>query len=676
MTLAQYEIPYQHGHDFGIGVDGPAASPVGLVVTGAVTGVAGAVGGFGQFEILRITETSQLESRLGIDASATYGVGLFSATARFQFAKDAKVQSESLFMAVTATVTAGFRQIDDPALTHDAGTLVGNPEQFTQRYGDRFVRGISAGGLFVGILNLQTGSREEADSIAGELKGSYGLFSAEAKAKLEQIQNTHRSQLSVLVYREGGPIGDSLDRPDDPIALYALLQRWLKSFETNPEVAAPFSVTIAPTTIATGPLPPNAADIEHAQDVLVLCARARSQTLDRYNLTDYILQNSARFDFSVSPRAAIIDAFKGCEIDLDTIASAASAAINAPGNAKTPVDYAAEKNLKYPSGLLPEVMPTLRTIPMARSSGIWLVKSPMNTAGTVALVSTGDGLLYAMGEIRLNADRPADPGFVGRYDPVSNVWSRVATGAPLTGTGALGPNGEIYLLGKDPADGLAAYDPRKNSWRTCASMPGQRQGAKLVAGRNGKLYAIGGIDPPYTPVGTAEEYDPPTDAWKTRSSLPNIRGAPGIVTASNGKIYVVGGMVQTGVVGQPNSFVAVATVDEYDPATDQWTSKAAMPTARYSLMLAAGLNGRIYAIGGDTISWSASPESKPVYTPLVTVEEYNPATNAWLNVAPLNKARAAAGVATLPDGTIVVAGGRSKSTWTGISFNDVEAFVP
>ena len=57
------------------------------------------------------------------------------------------------------------------------------------------------------------------------------------------------------------------------------------------------SLTLAPVAIANGPTPPNAAEIQHAQDVLVMCAKERSRLLDGYNLMCYMLQNPACFVF-------------------------------------------------------------------------------------------------------------------------------------------------------------------------------------------------------------------------------------------------------------------------------------------------------------------------------------------------------------------------------------------
>ena len=75
----------------------------------------------------------------------------------------------------------------------------------------------------------------------------------------------------------------------------------------------------------------------------------------------------------------------------------------------------------------------------------------------------------------------------------------------------------------------------------------------------------------------------------------------------NGKIYAIGGArVWPG--------QAVSTVEEYDPATDTWTTKAPMPTARRSLSTSV-VNGKIYAIGGKEATTGVA---------VARVEEYDP----------------------------------------------------
>lgn len=107
MAIIQFETAYRHSHNFGIGIEGVSGSPMGKLVKGEILKVDGASGGFAQFAITRVSSTAELEQKLGIDATVSYGVGLFSASARLDFAKETRVQTESLFMAVTATVTLG-----------------------------------------------------------------------------------------------------------------------------------------------------------------------------------------------------------------------------------------------------------------------------------------------------------------------------------------------------------------------------------------------------------------------------------------------------------------------------------------------------------------------------------------------------------------------------------------
>jgi N-acetylneuraminic acid mutarotase len=94
---------------------------------------------------------------------------------------------------------------------------------------------------------------------------------------------------------------------------------------------------------------------------------------------------------------------------------------------------------------------------------------------------------------------------------------------------------------------------------------------------------------------TVEEYDPASDQWMPaqKAPMPTARYslAVGVV---NDKIYAIGGCCGTG-------FSPLATVEEYDPATDKWTTKAPMPIDREGLAVGV-VGGKIYAIGGVRIS--------------------------------------------------------------------------
>ena len=78
--------------------------------------------------------------------------------------------------------------------------------------------------------------------------------------------------------------------------------------------------------------------------------------------------------------------------------------------------------------------------------------------------------------------------------------------------------------------------------------------------------------------------------------------------------------------------VFLSSVERYDPATNAWEEVAPMMAARVNLA-AAALDGKLYVVGGNTEIEALS-----------SVERYDPATNAWEAAAPLTTARSSHGI--------------------------------
>jgi hypothetical protein len=361
VAVHQIKVPYAPGYDFGVGADLASGSPMGKVVNGEPSGPTSAVGATVDFQVQRIQSTSDLEKALGVDAEASLGCGAFGAgiSARFSFAQNSKVQTSSLFMSVTARVELDFLSIDEPALSAHAASLVDRPDVFVQRYGNMFVRGIARGGLFVGVLRIDTSSSEESEKVSAALEGTYGLFSASAKSRFEEVQKQFSSEVFVQMYHEGGPVDLAISDPTNPLELLENANKFLESFKSNPDqVARPYFVTLAPLTIADGPLPLNASDIQHGQDILVFCASQRSTLLDQLNLLEYVRANQSKFDFSNgASKETLAKAARNAEADLDLVAACASHAIDDPAGAKLPAEFAKDGDTTFPSAEMPDPMP-------------------------------------------------------------------------------------------------------------------------------------------------------------------------------------------------------------------------------------------------------------------------------------------------------------------------------
>jgi N-acetylneuraminic acid mutarotase len=204
----------------------------------------------------------------------------------------------------------------------------------------------------------------------------------------------------------------------------------------------------------------------------------------------------------------------------------------------------------------------------------------------------------------------------------------------------------LFLSAPSISSGSAQFESGKGSWRSASPMPTKRTEA-AAATLDGKIYVVGGFEKPslgnlmnFAITPSVEMYDPVTDRWTSKAPMPVGLHHVGIGVVGD-RLYVIGGYRKSAF----SVWNPVATIYAYDPATDSWTERAPMPTARGALSVTEH-EGKLYAIGGyDRTANNAQ------------VEVYDPARNVWTTVAPLPTPRdhlAAAPVA----GKIYAIGGR------------------
>ena len=210
------------------------------------------------------------------------------------------------------------------------------------------------------------------------------------------------------------------------------------------------------------------------------------------------------------------------------------------------------------------------------------------------------------------------------------------------------------------------YDPGPDKWTKKKPIP-VRVHHQAQAGYNGKLYIFGGCTRAISGEGgttNAWEFDPATDNYRALAPMSVKRCSPQAEEVG-GKIYVMGGLEPmengqgTRVTGRNQM---------YDPATNTWTERSPMPTAR-NHAFSGVVNGKIYVIGGRIGAGNI-----PATTNIDVVEEYDPATNLWGAIKNrMPTARSGGGGATY-QGKIYVTGGELQNRQLSAAFRAVEAY--
>jgi hypothetical protein len=255
------------------------------------------------------------------------------------FARSSNINDCSLFLLLTVKVTKAFMSIAAPGITPQAAGLLadGHTTEFEDQYGDLFVRGMLTGGFFYGLIEITTHDQLDKTSLSIAAKGSYATFSASGEFSSAFQQALSSRETSVNCYVEGGSLGHL---PNTLPQLLDSAQKFYDSVEANP---VPYTALLDPYTILPLPAQPNYIDLQHQKDVLEQCAAARDIDIQALNNVNYILANPSQFANPDS--VALTDLRRKLQSDLDSIAAAASQALDSPKTAAFPTLQTSEINL-------------------------------------------------------------------------------------------------------------------------------------------------------------------------------------------------------------------------------------------------------------------------------------------------------------------------------------------
>jgi hypothetical protein len=291
----------------------------------------------------------------------------------------------------------------------------------------------------------------------------------------------------------------------------------------------------------------------------------------------------------------------------------------------------------------------------ASVAGSWrlLPNAPIAPGEGVSSVWTGTKMLV-FGRVTTRAKDGAVLARVGvaaAYDPAANSWRRLPSPGPTSGfmgTSAVWTGKELVIWGQGTRE---AFNPLTNRWRR---LPNSRylaihDGFGLVVWTGREMIGWGGGC-----CGDAFDdgvaYNPATNSWRNLAHSP-LAGSQHPIGAWTGRelIVVVGGLDPD---GKPWP-ARLARVAAYNPVTNTWRRLAPLPESRNGAN--AVWDGReLLVVGGA----GSAPAGKPA--PLARVGfAYNPATNGWRPLPPMEAGRA--GAADVWTGTrLLVWGGRAN----------------
>lgn len=248
-------------------------------------------------------------------------------------------------------------------------------------------------------------------------------------------------------------------------------------------------------------------------------------------------------------------------------------------------------------------------------------------------------------------------------------------------------NGHVLIAGGEARGVLASaevYDPVAGTFRHAGAMTAARRLHTATRLPDDRILIVGGYGDGGAPLASAELFDPGTGTFKATGSLSTARGGHTAILLPTGAVLVIGGYGTSG-------YPTVAPAELYDPrsgefkAAGAYVGRSGCDFCAPAVLLYDGtvlFPGQYPAQLYDPPSDSFSPIQMMLFDQsaaaplangqvlfaggvglgrLAEAELYNPTTRTFERTGDMTSRRVWHSLSSLPDGTVLAAGGETES---------------
>ena len=294
-------------------------------------------------------------------------------------------------------------------------------------------------------------------------------------------------------------------------------------------------------------------------------------------------------------------------------------------------------------------------------TGLWTNTAPLSAGRryhTATLLRDGRVLVAGGGKW----DPPWNLASAEIFDPVAGTWTTSAMNAAhACHTATLLPNGQVLVAGGEAANwgvginGVELFNPVTGLWTTNSPLKVARENHTATLLANGSVLVAGGdYDLAHT-TNSVEVFDYASGTNTVTAAMNTARSLATATLLPNGKVLVAGGQ----------SAMNLASAEWFNPASGTWANTGTMNAARKLHTATLLPNGEVLVAGGEGSSGN----------PINNAELFDPASQIWSSTNAMNNNREAHTATLLPNGKVLAVGGLSING-SGMVTNTAELFDP